>query len=100
MAAELTCVGQDLAIRAIRAPSLSEKVSLDAESAHTDPGSEGRRSANGLLKLEGAGAIKNETDASFYAHLIRAFDAQYLGKVDSKPSKPSGILEHAEAGHG
>ena len=76
----------------------SKKVSLDAESAHADTDSEARRIANGLLKLEGAGAIKNETDASFYAHLIRAFDAQYLGKVDSNPSKPSGILEHAEPG--
>ena len=65
----------------------SEKVSLDAESAHADTDSEARRIANGLLKLNGA--IKNETDASFYAHLIRAFDAQYLGKADSNPS---GIL--------
>ena len=68
----------------------SKKVSLNAESAHADTDSEARRIANGLLKLDGAVAIKNETDASFYAHLIRAFDTQYLGKVDSNPSNRPG----------
>jgi hypothetical protein len=40
-----------------------------------------------LHKLHENGAIKSMEDASFYADLIRAFDAQ---KVDSNPSESSG----------
>ena len=47
--------------------------------ADTDP--EARRIAGELVKLHGAGAIKSDQDASFYANLIRTFDATYTGST-------------------
>lgn len=44
---------------------------------------EAGRIATELSKLDRDGAIKSEQDASFYANLIRIFDATYTGPVGS-----------------
>jgi hypothetical protein len=43
--------------------------------------SEAKRIAHKLVELYHSGAIKEPVDASFFAHLLRDFDATYTGPV-------------------
>ena len=64
----------------------------NSESA-IDTDVEARRIAGELVKLQKAGAIKNEQDASFYANLIRRFGASFTvrpGPVAANSGVPNG----------
>jgi hypothetical protein len=55
----------------------------ETEKAPADTDPEARRIAKELVKLHRDGAIKTAGDASFYANLIRDFDATYPGPMSN-----------------
>ena len=57
---------------------------LEATTFQPDaPESEAHRIAAELVRLHRDGAIASQKDASFYAHLLRDFDATYTGPVSN-----------------
>jgi hypothetical protein len=64
---------------------------LEATTFQPDaPESEAHRIAAELVRLHGDGAIGSHNDASFYAYLLRDFDATYTGPARSVRADPPG----------
>jgi hypothetical protein len=50
-------------------------------------GREAQRIAAELVRFHRAGAVKNEQDTEFYANVIKAFDATYVGSTSPSPDE-------------
>jgi hypothetical protein len=63
-------------------PPAHSAETLQATTSQPDAAkSEAQRIAAELVRLHHDGAIKSHKEASFYAHMLRDFDATYIGPV-------------------